>query len=146
MIAQIVNFGLVFAALWLIAAKPLKKLIHDRSCEITTGLENAKSSAELLEKTKAEYDAALQKARIEASQIFERGKKDAEEEKAAMIEKARADVAAMVESGRKNLEAEKQKMVNEAKADIVSLVVRATEKVAGAAVTEGEIRKELGSM
>ncbi|MEJ0002153.1 MAG: hypothetical protein WDN09_03200 [bacterium] len=62
MLAQAVNFGLVFVALYLIAAKPLRKLIQDRGQEITTGLENAKQNAEMLANTKKEYDAALQKA------------------------------------------------------------------------------------
>ena len=42
MIAQIVNFGLVFTLLYWLAAKPLSKLMKDRTKEITDGLDNAK--------------------------------------------------------------------------------------------------------
>ncbi len=147
MLAQVINFGLVFLALYLLAAKPLKKLMKERTEEITTGLENAKTNAELLKNTKKEYAEIIQKARQEANTIFETGKKEAEAEKSAMMEKTRSEVAVMIESGKKALQAEKTKMVDDAKQEIVSLVIKSTEKVLGSKVDgsyEQTIKKELG--
>ena len=128
-IAQAINFIVVLFVLQFLALKPLKKLMSERSKQIEGGLNDAKTNAELLSKTKKEYDDVLSKAKAEAHTIFQEGKKEAEIKKAEMISQAQKDVETMVLNGKKNLEAEKIKMVEEAKNEIVSLVVKATEKL-----------------
>lgn len=128
-IAQAVNFVVVLFILNFLLIKPLKKTMKERSEKITGGLNDAKTNASLLEKTKKEYDEVIQKAREEAHTIFQEGKSDAEKKKTEMIENAKKEVETMINNGKKMLEGEKTKMVEEAKAEIVSLVVSATEKL-----------------
>ncbi len=128
-IAQAINFGVVFVVLYIFALKPLSKLMEERSEKISKGVDDAKTNATTLLKTKAEYDEMLSKAQIEASKIFQEGKKEAENKKALMLEDAKKEVALVVENGKKTLEAEKVKMVEDAKKEIVSLAMLATEKL-----------------
>ena len=129
MLAQVLNFGLVFLALYLLAAKPLKKLIQERTDEITTGLMDAKTNRDTLKATKEEYDKVIRQAKNEAQVIFESSKKEAVTKKNEMLEQAKIEVAQIIESGKKTLEADKLKMINEAKNEVASLVIQATEKV-----------------
>ena len=129
MIAQLFNFGIVFLAFYLLAAKPLRKLMNERGEMISKGVDDAKINAEMLEKTKKEYEEVLAKARAEANKIFEVGKREAEVKKTSMMEDAKTEVAGMIENGKKNLQSEKIKMVEEAKKEIVSLAMLATEKL-----------------
>jgi F-type H+-transporting ATPase subunit b len=129
MIAQIINFGLVFLVFYLLAAKPLSKLIKDRGQEIETGLVNAKDSAVLLEKTQKEYDEILAQARTKANKMFQDGKKEAQAEQTAMLEEAKNEVKRIIESGKKSLEMEKAKTLEETKKDIAILAMKATEKL-----------------
>src|SRR3990167_907274 len=119
-IAQAVNFGVVFLVLYIFALKPLSKLMAERSEKIAKGVDDAKTNAALLEKTRTEYEEALSKARIEANKIFQEGRKEAEDKK--------KEVAGVIENGKKILEAEKVKMVGETKKEIVILAMQATEK------------------
>jgi len=128
-IAQVINFAVVFTVLYIFALKPLGKLMRERSEKIKKGLEDAKANEGLLEKTSAEYEEVLSKARTEANKIFQEGKREAEVKKASMLEATKAEVNAMIESGKKTLESEKAKMVEEARKDIVSLAMAATEKL-----------------
>ena len=128
-IAQAINFVIVFVVFYLLAYKPLKKLMQERSERIALGLDDAKANATLLANTQKEYDTVLAKARIEAHEIFQEGKATAQAKQDEMIETAKKDVEHMIASGKKMLEAEKAKMVEEAKKEIVSLVVKATEKL-----------------
>lgn len=128
-IAQAINFIIVLIILHFLVLKPLRKLMAERSDKIAGGLTDAKANAELLQKTTAEYEAALVRAREEAHILFQEGKKEAEEKKAIMLEDAKIEVEKMVEAGKRNLEAEKAKMMEDAKREIVSLVVSATEKL-----------------
>lgn len=149
MIAQIINFIIVFLALYFLAAKPLKKLVKERTEEITTGLLNGKKNKEILENTKKEYDEIIAKARNEANIIFQDGKKEANLKKNEMLEETKKEVSVMIENGKKTLEAEKSKIMIEAKKEIVSLVLKTTEKVIGNKVDssfEEKIVKELNNL
>lgn len=128
-IAQAVNFGIVFAVLYIFALKPLGKLMAERSERIAKGVTDAKENATVLEKTRAEYEDALLKAKAEADKIFTAGRKEAEEKKKEMLEVAKLEVAKTIESGRQTLEAEKIKMVNEARKEITGLAMLAAEKI-----------------
>ena len=128
-IAQAINFLIVFLVLYFFALKPLSKLMKEREKRIEGGVKDALTNKELLLATQKEYDTVLAKARIEANTIFQEGKTEAENNKKEIIVKAQAEVESMIASGKRALEAEKTKMVEEAKSDIVSLVVKATEKL-----------------
>ena len=128
-IAQAINFVVILFVLNFLLVKPLKKMMKERSEKIAGGLNDAKTNAELLEKTKKEYADIIAKAREEAHTIFQEGKKDAESKKAQMMEDTKKEVEGMISSGKKMLESEKSKMIEEAKQEIVSLVVSATEKL-----------------
>ena len=128
-VAQAINFLIVFLVLYFFALKPLGKLMKEREKRIEGGLDDAKNNAKLLEATKKEYDDVLIKARVEAHEIFTAGKTEAEENKRDILAKTQLEVEGMIANGKKTLEAEKTKMVEEAKNEIVSLVVKATEKL-----------------
>ncbi len=130
-IAQMVNFGIVFVVLYVFALKPLSKLMAERAEKIAKGLTDAKENEQVLKETSLKYEEALNKARIEANKIFEDSKKEAETKKIAMIEDAKNQVASILEGGKKTLEAEKVKIIEEAKKEIVNLAILATEKLTG---------------
>lgn len=128
-VAQVVNFGIVFAVLYIYALKPLSKLMAERSEKIAKGITDAKSNADVLSQTEKEYEDTLRKARAEAQKVFEEGKKEALAKKETMLNDARTEVATMIENGKKTLEAEKVKMVGEAKRELASLALLAAEKI-----------------
>ncbi len=141
-IAQAINFIIVLVILHFLVLKPLRKLMAEREAKITGGLNDAKTNAELLNKTKAEYDKVLLQARAEAHEIFQEGKREAEVKKAEMMGKAQEEVDAMIENGKKRLENEKTKMLEDAKKEIVSLVVGATEKLL-TDITDASVDKKI---
>src|SRR3989344_3201647 len=128
-VAQAVNFSIVFIVLYIFALKPLVKLMAERSEKIVRGLNDAKTNATLLEKTRAEYETALQKARTEAEKIFEIGKQESEHQKQKMLDEAKHEGEKTITAGRKTLEHEKIKIVGKAKQEIVSLALLAVEKI-----------------
>lgn len=128
-IAQAINFIIVFVVLYIFALKPLSKLMKERSEKIAKGIDDAKTNEKLLEETRAEYESALVKARNEANKIFQDGKKEAEIKKTQMLEDAKKEVSLTIENGKKMLENEKVKMVEEAKKEIVALAMVTAEKL-----------------
>ena len=128
-IAQVINFAIVFLVLYIFALKPLKKIMEEREEKIKKGVVDANSNAELIEKTKKEYNDVINKARAEASELFRRGKREAEAKKVEIITEAQKEVDLMIFNGKKALEVEKVRIVDEAKKEIVNLTLKATEKI-----------------
>ena len=131
-VAQAINFSVVFIVFYIYALKPLSKLMDERADKIAKGVEDAKANEALLKDTSLKYKEVLNNARNEASKIFAENKKEVEQKKALMLEDAKNQVTSMIESGKKALENEKVKMVGEARKEIVSLTMVATEKLIGA--------------
>lgn len=141
-LAQLINFAIVFFVLYKFALKPLKKLMDERSASIASGLDNAKKQEELLKAQEEEYNKTLAKARIEAQNLLKEVKKEAEEKRAQILASAQEESKMIFENGKKQLNDEKTKMLDDAKKELVSLVVDATAKVLGDNVS-GKIEENL---
>jgi ATP synthase F0 subunit b len=128
-VAQAINFAIVFAVLYWFALKPLGKLMEERKHTIEKGLNDARENAKVLEQTKNELEQARLQALAYADQARKDLAKDLEKQRDATIEKTKAEVAQVVEQGKKQLADEKAKSMEEAKKEIANLVISATEKV-----------------
>lgn len=149
MVAQIINFILVFLAIYLLAAKPLRKTIEERTKEIQTGLENSKKNREILENTKKEYEETMLKARNEAGDFIKNTREENELKKKEMLENANKEVLAMIENGKKSLEKERELMMVSVKKEIVDLVIATTQKVLEEKIDtqyRDKVIKELGDL
>ena len=128
-IAQAVNFGVVFVVLYIFALKPLSKLMAERAEKIASGINDAKKSNELLQKATEEYKEntiKLRKVSIEAQKELER---DLEKLRNENLERIKADNDEWIKNRTKQMEVEKVKMVEEAKGEVVNLAIIATEKL-----------------
>lgn len=131
LIAQIINFAIVFAVLYFFALRPLMKTVKERSAKIQKGLEDADTHESLLVETQEETARVVAEARTEALGLAQAAKKEAEERRAEMIEKANQDVAGIIEKGNQELQRQKDAMLAEARGEIAELVVTATRKIVG---------------
>lgn len=141
LIAQVINFALVFFVLYKMAVKPLKKVMSERHTEITKGLEDAKTNEETLKKTQEGYDKAIREARKEAQSIIEEAKKSALTEKDAIVAAAKSESDNIIRQGKIQLEQEKDKMIRGAKNELADIVLSATEKVLEGVMTKPIDRK-----
>lgn len=136
MVAQVVNFAIVFIVLYIFALKPLKKLMDERGEKIQSGLDNADKQKELLAASKADYDAVIAKGKKEANELLQTVRKESEELRAELLDKSKAESEKILAAGVAKFEDEKKRMLAEAKTEIVGLVMSATESVLGKAVDQ----------
>ena len=129
MIAQIVNFTIVFLVLYFFALKPLAKVMRERTKKIEKGLTDAKKIEENLAQTKNEYGKKMAIAKKEANEIIEKARLQAEEKKQATIDKAKAEIGQIINEQKEQIQAEKAKTLKEIKKEVASLVIAAAEKV-----------------
>jgi F-type H+-transporting ATPase subunit b len=114
MIAQIVNFALVFGLIYWLAAKPLSKLMKDRTKEITDGLDNAKKA-----------EGELANANIKKEEIIREGKEDAKK----IISISQADGKEIVKEAKDKAIVEKEEIIKQAKLDALKEKQNADDQV-----------------
>jgi len=129
LIAQLVNFAILFTALTLLLYKPLLSVIEKRQKKIADSLKDAERIGEELRSTEEKSRAALSEARAEASKILSSAQAAAEEVRSSAVEKARGEVAAIIAGGKSQLAAERDAMVGEVRAAAAELIASAAEKV-----------------
>jgi len=136
LIVQILNFGIVFIALYVWIYKPLLGMLEKRRKTIAQGLEDARIAAEA--RANAEQEAAKiladaqSKAAATVREATERAQLAAKEVRAAAeAETVKAREAAMAE-----MEAERNRILSELRGQVAALSIAAAQKLIGEALDE----------
>ncbi len=140
-LAQMVNFGLVFVILWFFALKPLMKIMKQRQDTIEKGLRDAKRIEESMTKSKQMYEEKLQYARQEANKILEATQKECEFRRKEILGQAKTEVEKIIQEAKQQIETEKNNLVREAQKDLASIIQMALERILGKALTPEIDRK-----
>ncbi|MEK7648563.1 MAG: F0F1 ATP synthase subunit B [Patescibacteria group bacterium] len=142
LVAQLVNFAILFFALYKLLYKPLLALLEKRTAKIEKGLADADAAEEKLKLTDQTYKQIVLKAKKEAEKILEEASALAEQHRQETVKQTREEVKRVVTQAKTRIEQEKQQMLEDAKKDIVDLVVQASASIAQ---TSGEkkISKDL---
>lgn len=128
---QIINFGVVFGALWYLLYKPVLTIFSERSKRIAEGQKAAKKAIEQQEQIEALKAKTVQEMKKEAAKLLQQSAKEAEAEKQAILLEAKKQAEKEIEKMTKTWTAEKEQMMGQMKAQLVSAVVAATERVVG---------------
>lgn len=129
LLAQAVNFGLVFFVLYRFALKPLTKTMAQRSQKIEEGLKNAEDMAKKLAETQKEQADILQQARLEATEIQKQAQTQAEQRKQQLVQKAKEEVGAVIQAEKNKLHQEKAIVLKEIKEEMAELITLSLEKI-----------------
>ena len=126
---HLLNFVILFAGLWLLLYKPVKKFMRERQAKYEKMDADAQKKSAEAEEKRAEYEKKLAAAdaEIEEKRAAARKEMDAYE---AMRKHASEEAAASVlASARESAAREKERAVADARSEIAGLVTSATEKL-----------------
>ena len=126
LLAQIVSFGIVCAVLYLLAYKPILKMLEARRQQIASGLANAKKIEAELARIEIERRDVLNKADAYGKQL---------------IEEARAAADQILVRAQETSERERARMLAELKREVGQLVLRTTASVTGKILTSDDQRR-----
>lgn len=128
LIAQIINFLIIFYLLKRFAWKPILKTLEDRKKTIAEGLKNAElADNRLLEITEKEKDV-LKKAQLEAQTLLSDAKKQALEIHQEAEERARVSVEKMLEDGKRTIQEQTTQAEKQLAKHITQVAVEMLEK------------------
>lgn len=129
LIAQIINFAILFIVLKMLIYKPILKLLDKRKKMIEKNCEDTKNIEERLTQLEEEKDKILSGASKEAMKIVEDAKKKSSEDHDAALVNAKKEISALAERYRAQLKIDKDQMLREVKMEIADLIVISCEKI-----------------
>ncbi|OGF28675.1 ATP synthase F0 subunit B [Candidatus Falkowbacteria bacterium RIFOXYC2_FULL_47_12] len=141
LVAQAVNFAIVFAVLYYFGVRPLLKILTERSKKIENSLKNASRIEKELKATESNREEIMRQARQEASALLTEVERKGEGRKKEMMVKAKEEIEKIVSKTKEDLEIEKKIMLKHVKEEAGELIVSAMEKVLSKKMTGEDDKK-----
>ncbi|MDD2757858.1 MAG: F0F1 ATP synthase subunit B [Patescibacteria group bacterium] len=138
---QLLNFAIVFSIIWFLILKPLSKKLTERQKMIDDSIDNSKKIEEVLKQSEKKYQERIDIAKAEANAILERAKIEADFIAEEMKNKTKNDMEVLVAQAKSRIMAEKDDMVTGLKKETAGLVVEALEKILGEKMDEAKDKK-----
>ena len=138
LIAQLINFFVLFFLLKRYAYKPILKMLEDRKDKIEKGLKDAEASQKKLVEIETKEKAVLTEARKQAQEIIAKAEEVAVKNKEEIIVAAKAQSEKILSDSAKKIETEKALMFQEVKKQVAELVIAATGKIIDEKIDAGK--------
>jgi F-type H+-transporting ATPase subunit b len=129
LIAQLVNFGLLCLLLWLVAYRPILRLLDERSARIKEGIDKTDAVREQLTRAEAEFAARRADGLREAQEIVGRANAAADRIQREAEERARQVADEVVQRAREEINIERQRAVADLRAQVADLAILAAGRV-----------------
>ncbi len=129
LLAQIVNFLILFFILYKLVYKPILNVLDKRKKMIEKNVEDTKRIEDRLTKLEEERAKVLSDASKEAMAIIEKTKKVAEEDREKALANAKKEISLLAERYRGQLKEEKAEMIHEIKKEVAELIVSSSQKI-----------------
>ena len=141
LLSQIASFSIVCVVLYLLAYKPILKMLEARRQQIASGLANAKRIEAELARIEVERRDVLSKADAVGKQLIEEARAAAARVRTDETRKASAAAEQLLVRAQETTERERALMLAELKREVGQLVLRTTASVTGKVLTSDDQRR-----
>ncbi len=129
LLAQLINFGILFGLLFFLLYKPMRRTFDARSNRIRESMEQAEQIKEQMARTEEQVREQLAAARREGQDILAQAAQMGDRLKEEARGEARQEAEVIVARARTEIERERDEAIDEVKRQFVDLAITAAEKV-----------------
>lgn len=129
LVAQVLNFLILFALLKIFAFKPFMKMLDERREKIEGSIKSAEQDRNEAQALLEDYKKQLAQARLEAQAIVDKANKLASEERDAQILATKNEIERMRRQAQEEITREREQAVAQLKAEVVALSMAAATKI-----------------
>ena len=141
LIAQVINIAILFGLLYLVAYKPLMRMLDERSNKVKESMEQTEYIKEQVELTEKETAKRIQEASKEGQKIIDRSMKVGEEAKHQAQKEAKEKAQALIAEASVEIKQERDKAIDELRKEVADLAIMAAGKVVGQMMDKETNRK-----
>ena len=129
LIAQIVNFVVLFGLLYLVAYKPIMRMLDERSQRVKDSMEQVDSIKEQAANAEGEVKKQLEVAGREGQEVVARAVRTGEEARQRAQEEAKKEAEVLIEKARLEIQRERDEAIGELRKEFTDLTIEAAGKV-----------------
>ena len=129
LIAQIVNFIILFGLLYLVAYKPIMRMLDERSNKVKESMEQAESVREQSERAEEEVKKRLEAAGKDGQEVIARAMRTGEDARQKVQQEAKKDAEALIEKARLEIQRERDEAIDDLRKEFTDLTIEAAGKV-----------------
>ena len=129
LLAQIVNFGILFGLLYLVAYKPIMRMLDERSRKVKDSMEQTELIKQQAEHAEEEVRKQLEAAGKEGMEIMARAMHAGEEMRQKAQQEARQDGETIITRARVEIQQERDGAIDELRKEFADLTIMAAEKI-----------------
>ena len=129
LIAQIVNFAILFGLLYLVAYKPIIRMFDERSRKIKESMEQTELIKQQAARAQQEAEKRIAGASREGQEVVARAVRAGEELRQKTTQEAKQEAEALVSRARAEIQRERDQAIDELRAAFADLTIQAAEKV-----------------
>ena len=129
LLAQIVNFVILFGLLYLVAYKPIMRMLDERSGKIKESMEQTEYIKEQAVHAEEEVRGQIEAASREGQEVITRAVRTGEEMRQQAQQEARQDAEALIARARTAIQREQDDAIGELRKEFADLTILAAEKV-----------------
>ena len=141
LVSQIVNFTLLAVLLYLVAYKPILRMLDERSARIKKGLEDAEAASRRAAEMEQEFEQRMVQARKEGQEIIAQSTQMSEKAGQDILEKAREEARVQIDKAKEEIARERDLAMDELRQQVADLSLTISEKVVGEALDEQSQRR-----
>ena len=129
LLAQIVNFAILFGLLYLVAYKPIMRMLDERSGKIKESMEQTEFIKEQAERAEEETKKRIEEASKEGQEVIARAARMGEEIRQEAEQKARQEAETLIARARTEIQRERDEAIDELRKEFADLTILAAGKV-----------------
>lgn len=129
LIVYLVNFFILLAVLYLVAYKPILRMLDARSSRIKEGLDEVERVRLEATERQAEMEKELAQARQEGQHLMQQAREMAQRYRDEETEKARQAAQAFIEKAQEDIKQEQDKAIEQVRQHFAELAIMAAERV-----------------
>jgi len=124
-----INFGLLLFVLYLVLYKPVLQMLDERKRRIQESMENAETIKKALARTREDYEARMNQARLEAQKVVGQAAEIGERLKNDVLAQARQQADEQLARAKAQIQRETEQAKAELRAQVADLAILAATKV-----------------
>ncbi len=129
LLAQFINFAVLFFVLWKFAYKPIMAMLDKRREKVIQGIKDAEDAELKLKQASTKEAEIVNSAKKDAARIVEEARERAEIKKQSVLDETKEEVGEFINAEKEKIQQEKAETLKSLKKELSSLVILATEKV-----------------
>jgi F-type H+-transporting ATPase subunit b len=129
LIAQLINVIILFGLLYLVAYKPIMRMLDERSNKIKESMENTEYIKQQAERAEGEAAKRIEAAAKEGQEAIARAMRTGEEVRQEAQQKAKVEAEALIARARSEIQRERDEAIEQLRQGFADITIEAAGKV-----------------